>query len=118
MSKSVGSMDLPRPLWSACHSEMWMVIDNGKVKIRLGTVYAPQESRTKKAEYKKLYQRIEEQLELAREKGQKVMVIGDFNGKIGDWITGNKPEVSKSGKLLQKLINLFNQNLGGQFAPD
>ena len=45
-----------------------------------------------------------EQIELARENGQKVLIIGDFNGEIGDWISGNKLEVTKSGKLLQKLI--------------
>jgi exonuclease III len=82
----------------------WLVIDNGKVKIRVGVVYAPQESRTKKDVYKKLYKRVENQLDLARERGQKMLLLGDFNCKIGEWIEGNKPKVSKSGKLLQKMV--------------
>ena len=50
---------------------LWVVIDNSKIKIRLGTVYAPQESRTKKKEYKKLYKRLEEQIQLLGEKKDK-----------------------------------------------
>ena len=34
---------------------MWLVIDNSKIKIRDGVLYAPRESRTKKNDYKLLY---------------------------------------------------------------
>ena len=83
---------------------MWMVVDNTKIKIRIGVVYAPQESRTKKKQYKELYERVEKQIDEARERGQKLMILGDFNCKIGDAIPGNKPEVSKSGKLMKQMV--------------
>ena len=38
---------------------LWIRLDNGKEKIRIGTVYAPQESRTRLTEHKKLYKAIE-----------------------------------------------------------
>ena len=82
----------------------WMVVDNTKIKIRIGVVYAPQESRTKKKQYKELYERVEKQIDEARERGQKLMILGDFNCKIGDAIPGNKPEVSKSGKLMKQMV--------------
>ena len=42
---------------------LWIRSDNGKEKIRIGTVYAPQESRTRRIELKKnLYKVIETHL--------------------------------------------------------
>ena len=82
---------------------LWLVIDNGNVKVRLGVIYAPQESRTSKQELKVMYQDIKDQVSQAREKGQKVLIMGDFNAKIGDAVKGNKSEVTKSGKLLLKM---------------
>ena len=46
---------------------LWMVFGS-REKMRIGVVYAPQESRTIKKELKKMYVRIEEQLEEARKK--------------------------------------------------
>ena len=37
---------------------IWIVIDNNKVKLRIGTIYAPQESRTSKENLKKMYENI------------------------------------------------------------
>ena len=69
---------------------LWVAIDNGKTKIRLGVIYAPQESRTSKEEYKILYEQIKNQILLARERQQKILLMGDFNCKIGNVIEGNK----------------------------
>jgi exonuclease III len=82
---------------------LWIAIDNTKVKIRLGVIYAPQESRTSKDDLKKMYEKISEQILKAKEKQQTVLVIGDFNCKIGDAIKGNKQEVTKGGKLLLQM---------------
>ena len=84
---------------------LWVAIDNGKTKIRLGVIYAPQESRTSKEEYKTMYEQIKNQILLAREKQQKILLMGDFNCKIGSAIENNKSEVTKSGKLLLKMSN-------------
>ena len=83
---------------------LWVVIDNNQVKIRLGLIYAPQESRTKKAKLKIMYEHIKEQVQRAEEKQQNVLLLGDFNCKIGDEIKGNRPDVTKGGKLLLKLV--------------
>ena len=82
----------------------WLAIDNTRIKLRLGLIYAPQECRTKVEVYKKLYKRIENQVEKAKERNQKLLMLGDFNCKIGESIRENRPEVSKSGKLLQKMV--------------
>ncbi len=83
---------------------MWMVMDNSRIKIRVGVVYAPQESRTHKDKLKVMYEKIDEQILLAKEKGQKLLIVGDFNCKVGEIIAGNKPEVSTGGKLLLKRV--------------
>ena len=84
---------------------LWIVIDNKQVAIRVGVIYAPQESRTAKAKYKDMYQRIGNQIMLAKQNNQKLMLLGDFNCKIGQVINGNNSEVSKSGKLFNKMID-------------
>ena len=40
--------------------QLWVQIFNGQINIRVGLVYAPQESRTKLSELKKMYSKIEE----------------------------------------------------------
>ena len=89
---------------------LWITIDNDRVKLRLGTIYAPQESRTSKEKLKKMYDDIGIQVLKAKEKQQRTLIVGDLNCKIGDVIKGNKPEVTIGGKLLLKLAknnNLF-----------
>ena len=83
---------------------LWVVIDNGRVQIRLGVLYAPQESRTTLDEYEILYKQLNYQLEQAKERNQKVLLLGDFNCKIGNKIRGNKPDISKSGKMLLSMV--------------
>ena len=90
---------------------MWVAIDNTKTKIRLGVIYAPQESRTRKELLKIMYNNIEEQIQMAREREQKVVLLGDFNCKIGKQISGNRPEVTKGGKLLLKLADVNQLNI-------
>ena len=84
---------------------MWMVIDNNKVKIRLGLIYAPQECRTKKEKLKMMYNDIQDQVMRADENNQKTLLLGDFNCKIGKEIKGNRSDVSKGGKLLLKMAD-------------
>ena len=83
---------------------LWIVIDNTKVAIRIGVIYAPQESRTAKDKYKEMYESINKQILRAKEKEQKLLLMGDFNCKVGDKIKGNTKEVSKSGKTFLKMV--------------
>ena len=87
---------------------MWMTIDNNKVKIRLGLIYAPQESRTNKKKLKPMYEAIEEQILYAKEKQQNLLILGDFNCKIGDIIKGNRKDVTQGGKMLLKMTDVHN----------
>ena len=83
---------------------MWLLLSNTKVNVRIGVVYAPQESRTKAKDLKEMYKYIQKQIEEAKRHKQKVLIIGDFNCKIGNHIQGNKDEITKGGKLLLKMV--------------
>ena len=70
------------------HGEsIWISIDYRHkcrgTAIRLGVIYAQQESRTNITEYKHMYKKIGDQVEAGRKDGQKVLIVGDFNCKIG-----------------------------------
>ena len=83
---------------------LWVVVDNSKFALRLGVVYAPQESRTSAEEYEEMYESIGEQILMAKQKDQKLLLMGDFNCKIGERIKGNTEEVSRSGKNFLNMI--------------
>ena len=83
---------------------LWIVINNKKTKLRIGVIYAPQESRTSKAQYKTMYESINDQILLAKQHEQKLLLLGDFNCKIGEHITGNTKEVTKSGRNFLKMV--------------
>jgi exonuclease III len=86
--------------WRDVGESLWIVIDNGIVKVRVGVVYAPQESRTSAEKLQIFYKHISEQVQQARERNQVLLILGNFNGKIGKEVKGNKPEVTKGGTLL------------------
>ena len=39
---------------------------------------------------------------------EKLVLVGDFNCKVGKLIEGNSETVTKGGRLLQKLVNKHN----------
>ena len=88
----------------AVEENLWLVIDNNQVAIRVGVIYAPQESRTAKEAYEEMYQNIERQIVIAKQEKQKLLMMGDFNCKVGKVIKGNNAEVSKSGKIFNQMI--------------
>ena len=55
---------------------LWIVIDNQRVKIRIGVVYFPQE---KDQDLKEIYGIIKEQVREGGNNGENVMIVGDFN---------------------------------------
>ena len=89
---------------------IWVVIGSKK-KIRLGLIYAPQESRTKKEDLKKMYKRMKEEIKEAKEKNQKVIIMGDLNCKVGKKIEGNIEEITKGGRMLLDLLENEKLNL-------
>ena len=48
------------------------------------------------------------QIELAKEEYQQVLMVRDFNVKIGNHIPGNKETVSKGGRQLKRIIEKYN----------
>ena len=62
-------------------------------------------------ELKLLCKTIAKQIEIAKEKYQQVLLIGDFNVKIGKHIPGNKDTISKGGRQLKIIIEKCNLNI-------
>ena len=84
---------------------LWMKLDNGIEKVRIGVVYMPQECRTLLKDIKSIYKAIVQEVEAASERGEKIVMMGDFNCKVGLEVAGNNKEVSKGGRELLKLAN-------------
>ena len=83
----------------------WIRISNNdNINVRIGTIYAPQESKTKKSVIEKMYNNIKMHKLEAEKRGEKIIISGDFNTKIGDYINGNKKEISKYGRMLLEII--------------
>ena len=79
---------------------LWIKINNTKIKLRIGIVYMPQEKDTKLEVIKGIYKKIEEEVQRAAENKECVIVMGDFNCKVGEAIQGNTQELSKGGRVL------------------
>ena len=60
---------------------IWILIDNTKLQLRLGLIYAPQESRSTTVQLEKMYDRIGRQIMQANVKNQHIIILGDFNCK-------------------------------------
>ena len=64
----------------------------------------PQESRTSLNTLKEIYEVIEEEVRDSKAKEESIILLGDFNCKIGNYIPKNKEEITKAGKLMLKMI--------------
>ena len=87
---------------------LWILLTNTKKKIRIGVIYAPQENVTPNNELKLMYEDTREQIKIGKEEKQQILIIGDFNAKIGEAVEGNKTQVTKGGRQLLKLANKEN----------
>ena len=65
---------------------LWILLDNNRSKIRIGVIYAPQENVTSKNELKVMCNNISKQISIAQEERQQVLILGDFNTKVGTYI--------------------------------
>ena len=86
------------------YESIWMVLDNRKVKLKIGVVYFPQEKDLTTIEAENIYSMISEEIKEGRRCGQSTIVVGDFNCKVGSKIKGNKEEKTEGGKMLIKLL--------------
>ena len=50
-----------------------------------------------------MYNNISKQISIAQEERQQVLILGDFNAKVGTYIEGNKPTVKKGERQLMKM---------------
>ena len=78
---------------------LWIVINNKRIKMRIGIVYFPQE---KDQDIKEIYKVIKQQVRESAENRESVIVVGDFNCKVGEMVKGNKKEISNGGRKLVK----------------
>ena len=65
---------------------LWILLDKNRSKIRIGVIYAPQENVTSKNELKVMCNNISKQISIAQEERQQVLILGDFNTKVGTYI--------------------------------
>ena len=82
---------------------LWLKIDNNKVKLRIGIVYMPQENETKLEVIRRIYTKIEDEVEKATSNGESIILMGDLNCKTGEIIKNNTEEVSKGGRVLMNM---------------
>ena len=84
---------------------LWIRISNERIKIRVGIVYAPQESRTLKSKLEVMYRDIKKQVQTSIDGKEHLLLLGDFNCKIGKHIKANPScEISKGGRLLLDML--------------
>ena len=89
------------------YEALWIKINSGSVKVRIGTVFASQENKCKNADLKQMYDSIAEEIGKL-EDDEKLLIMGDFNCKISSIIRNNKEEVTRSGTELLKLVKQHN----------
>ena len=87
---------------------LWIKINNGKIKIRVGVIYMPQETLTGTEKLEGIYNIIEEEVQSAISNDEKVIIMGDMNCKVGKHIANNTDKVTKGGKMLLKLVKKYN----------
>ena len=84
---------------------IWIKIKNMRMTYKIGAIYMPQENRKTKIQLQEIYTKIGKEISDAKQKGEKVLLIGDFNCKVGKMIEGNDEKVSKGGKILNSMMN-------------
>ena len=76
-------------------------MNNSRVKIRIGIVYFPQE---RDQDIKEIYKVIKKHVRESGENRESLIIVGDFNCKVGDAIQGNIGKESKAGKKLLDFV--------------
>ena len=81
---------------------LWKLVDNNRSNIIIGVIYVLQENVISSNEVKIVYNNISKQILIAQEKRQQVLILGDFNAKVGTYIEGNRPTVTNGEEFLSK----------------
>ena len=55
-----------------------------------------------------MYQSISDQVDIGKENKQQIIILGDFNAKIGNYIKNNKETITKGGRHLKRLVEKQN----------
>ena len=84
---------------------LWIKIDNGQIKIKIAAVYMPQENQIKIGKLRQVYKNIEKEIMESQREKENIILVGDFNCKVGEEIKGNNKEVTKGGRLMTELCN-------------
>ena len=79
---------------------LWLKIDNGKTKMRIGIVYMPQENDTKLDSIKEIYQKVEEEITKAENNNETV----GCTGAIWAWGYLNPPSYFSPWRILRCII--------------
>ena len=87
------------------YESLWVVINNGKVNVKIGVVYLPQEKPLSDKELTDVYNLISTEIRKGKEKDQSIIVAGDFNCRVGEAkVKGTLESESKGGKKLLAMI--------------
>ena len=85
----------------------WILLDNNRSKIKIGTIYVPQENVTSNNQIKIMYNNVRKQIWIVQEKWKQVLILGDFNAKVVTYIEGNKETVTKRERQLMKVAKNY-----------
>lgn len=92
-----------------------------KTKYRIGVWYNPKGDGASKQELEEMYQRLESEIEHGKKNNERLLIIGDFNCRVGTIIQGNEDKVTKGGRILNSmnkkagmiLVNAVNEKRKG-----
>ena len=86
---------------------IWIKLNNGRIAVQIGVVYMPQENESTIKELNQIYQHIENEVSTAVTNKESVILMGDFNCRIGINESTNNGEISKGGKILLKMAKKY-----------
>ena len=82
--------------------QLWILIDNKNIRMKLGIRYAPQENTTLNKNLKIIYSAIKQQIKQAKQQNQNIQIVANFNAKIWKRIKTKKETVTRQIRQLIK----------------
>ena len=74
----------------------------------MGAIHGPQENVTPNSEFKNLYESISDQVNIGKKNNQQIIILGDFNAKIRNYIKNIKETITKGERHLKRLVKKGN----------
>ena len=103
--KEIKNMILKLETTERDYEGIWFELRNKSATVRIAVVYFPQEN-TPKYKLEKAYSSLKKDIEKNRINGCEVIIIGDFNAKLGR--KDNEEAMSPAGKLMEKMVKESN----------